>query len=118
MDRDTEEFETFLRQFQPSRPRPLPTRRRVAVPLAAAAILVLGVAIAVRVSWGGADAESPQSTGEGIEAGSEQTNRPDDGRGVQDPAAQPQEENPPVDAPQSTPALAACGENQFSHIPA
>ncbi len=45
-----EEFEAFLRQFRPTRPRPLPTHRRTVIGLAAAAILLLGVAIPMSVS--------------------------------------------------------------------
>ena len=104
MDRETEEFETFLRQFRPRRPRPLPTRRRVAVPLAAAAVLLLGVAISMRGSWSGAGADDPQPTAAPIESGAEQTNTPDapdDVRG----GAPPQGVNPPAAALQNTPDL-------------
>ena len=45
MDWQSEDFETFLRQFRPRQPRPLPTRRWSAIPLAVSAILLVGVAI-------------------------------------------------------------------------
>ena len=99
MDRETEEFETFLRQFQPRRPGPLPTRRRVAVPLAAAAVLLLGVSIPLWVSWSGADTDGPQPTTAPIQSGTEQT------------------VNPPADALESTPALEFRSTLEFSGSP-
>ncbi len=99
MDRETEEFETFLRQFQPRRPRPLPTRRRVAVPLAAAAVLLLGVSIPLWVSWSGADTDDPQPTTAPIQSGTEQT------------------VNPPADALENTPALEFRSTLEFSGSP-
>ena len=99
MDRETEEFETFLRQFQPRRPRPLPTRRRVAMPLAAAAVVLLGVSISLWVSWSGADTDDPQPTTALIESGTEQT------------------VNPPADALENTPALEFRPALEFSGSP-
>ena len=42
-DQQDTEFEAFLRQFQPSKPKALPDRRRIVVALAAAAVLLLGI---------------------------------------------------------------------------
>lgn len=106
MDWQDEEFEAFLRQFHPDRPRPLQTRRRLAIPLAAAAVLLLGVAVSVLVSRGGADADGPQSTLTPVQSDTERTNTPDnvvqDGQGL---VSQPQGVSPPLDALQETPAL-------------
>ena len=99
MDRDTEEFETFLRQFRPCRPGPLPTRRRLAMPLAAAAVVLLGVSISLWVSWSGADTDDPQPTTALIESGTEQT------------------VNPPADTLENTPALEFRPTLEFSGSP-
>ena len=45
-----DEFETFLRQFQPARPKPLPNHRRIGLTLAAAAVLLLAIVIPLRFS--------------------------------------------------------------------
>ena len=48
MDWQDDEFEAFLRQFRPHRPKPLPTRRGRVFALAAAAVLVVAVVIPAR----------------------------------------------------------------------
>ena len=45
-----DEFETFLRRFQPARPKPLPNHRRIGIALAAAAVLLLAIVIPLRFS--------------------------------------------------------------------
>ena len=130
---DTAEFEAFLRQFQPSRPRPLPARRRVAVPLATAAVLLLGAAVAMRVSWTETDADDRQSTaapvatdaapgntpgagGSGQERGAQtavispladaaQANTPGDAGEAQDRVAQPEAVGPPAATSPGLPVL-------------
>ena len=45
MDWPDDEFEAFLRRFQPYKPRPLPTRRWTGIVVAAVAVLVVAVAL-------------------------------------------------------------------------
>lgn len=48
MDWSDDEFEAFLRQFRPRKPKALPTRRRTVVALATAAVIVAAVVIPMR----------------------------------------------------------------------
>jgi TonB family protein len=48
MDWPDDEFEAFLRQFRPRKPRALPTHRRAMVALAAAAVIVVALIIPAR----------------------------------------------------------------------
>jgi TonB family protein len=58
MEWQDDEFEAFLRQFQPVKPKALPNRRRAVVALSAAAVLLAAVAIPTRV-WRAATPETP-----------------------------------------------------------
>jgi TonB family protein len=48
MEWQDDEFEAFLRQFQPAKPKPLPARRRGLLILAAAAVVLTAIALPVR----------------------------------------------------------------------
>jgi len=61
MDWEDREFEAFLRQFRPRKPKALPARGRVIVALAVAAALLVAVAIPMRSWW---IASRYQSTGQ------------------------------------------------------
>lgn len=78
-----DEFEAFLRRFQPSRPKALPTRRRAPVGLAiAAAIAAVIVAAVVIPTWYGSkgpaandSTEAPASTPSGRSAPADVTSQ-------------------------------------------
>jgi TonB family protein len=53
MDWQDDEFEAFLRQFRPRRPKALPDRRRAVMALAAAAAVALAVSLPLRSWWTG-----------------------------------------------------------------
>jgi TonB family protein len=63
MDRSDGDFETFLRQFQPSRPGPLPAPRRTPFWVAATAGIVAAAAVVTMVFWtGGPSVDAPIPT--------------------------------------------------------
>lgn len=109
MDWQSEDFETFLRQFRPRQPRPLPTRRWSAIPLAASAILLVGVAISMRAPWRGADVNGPRPVTAPIRSETKQATTPNNVQRGQDRPAQQQELKTPAGLPQKTPAAASPG---------
>ena len=66
MDRPDGEFEAFLRQFQPRKPKALPTHRRTLIAFATAALMVMAVMIPMRYGSKGpaadGSADTPAST--------------------------------------------------------
>jgi TonB family protein len=69
MDWQDEEFETFLRQFRPSKPKALPTHRPRIVALGTAAVIVVAVIITARYGSKGPEpndsTQTPASTPSG-----------------------------------------------------
>jgi TonB family protein len=60
MNPHDEEFEIFLRQFQPSRPKALPQERHATTLLAVAALVVAAVVVPLRFAYRGNAGSAPQ----------------------------------------------------------